>query len=63
LGQSALAAENQTLDQGGGELVVQGRGGQIRQKLGPGSCLPSGQAATYADPSDGSPDILTERAK
>jgi thiosulfate dehydrogenase [quinone] large subunit len=27
-------------------------------KLGPGSRLPSGQAATYADPGDGSPDIL-----
>jgi thiosulfate dehydrogenase [quinone] large subunit len=27
-------------------------------KLGPGSRLPSGQAATYADPADGSPDIL-----
>ncbi len=27
-------------------------------KLGPGSRLPSGQAATYSDPSTGSPDIL-----
>lgn len=27
-------------------------------KLGPGSRLPSGQAATYADPTTGSPDIL-----
>lgn len=27
-------------------------------KLAPGSRLPKGQAATYADPSDGSPDIL-----
>ncbi len=27
-------------------------------KLGPGSRLPSGQAATYTDPTDGSPDIL-----
>lgn len=27
-------------------------------KLGPGKRLPSGQAATYADPTDGSPDIL-----
>ncbi len=27
-------------------------------KLGPGSRLPSGQAATYIDPADGSPDIL-----
>jgi thiosulfate dehydrogenase [quinone] large subunit len=27
-------------------------------KLGPGSRLPSEQAATYSDPSDGSPDIL-----
>jgi thiosulfate dehydrogenase [quinone] large subunit len=27
-------------------------------KLGPASRLPSGQAATYSDPSDGSPDIL-----
>jgi thiosulfate dehydrogenase [quinone] large subunit len=27
-------------------------------KLGPGSRLPSGQAATYSDPADGSPDIL-----
>ncbi|MGE5283096.1 MAG: TQO small subunit DoxD [Chloroflexota bacterium] len=27
-------------------------------RLGPGKRLPAGQAATYADPSDGSPDIL-----
>lgn len=27
-------------------------------KLGPANRLPSGQAATYSDPSDGSPDIL-----
>ncbi|MGZ9063682.1 MAG: TQO small subunit DoxD [Allosphingosinicella sp.] len=27
-------------------------------KLGPGSRLPSGEAATYTDPGDGSPDIL-----
>jgi len=27
-------------------------------KLGPASRLPSGQAATYSDPADGSPDIL-----
>jgi thiosulfate dehydrogenase [quinone] large subunit len=27
-------------------------------RLGPGSRLSSGQAATYSDPSDGSPDIL-----
>lgn len=27
-------------------------------KLGPGGRLPKGQAATYADPADGSPDIL-----
>jgi thiosulfate dehydrogenase (quinone) large subunit len=27
-------------------------------RLGPGSRLPSGQAATYSDPADGSPDIL-----
>lgn len=27
-------------------------------KLGPASRLPSGQAATYSDPTDGSPDIL-----
>jgi thiosulfate dehydrogenase [quinone] large subunit len=27
-------------------------------RLGPGRRLPSGQAATYGDPSDGSPDIL-----
>jgi thiosulfate dehydrogenase [quinone] large subunit len=27
-------------------------------KLGPGKRLPAGQAATYSDPSDGSPDIL-----
>jgi thiosulfate dehydrogenase [quinone] large subunit len=27
-------------------------------KLGPGSRLPAGQAATYSDPTDGSPDIL-----
>jgi len=27
-------------------------------RLGPGKRLPAGQAATYSDPSDGSPDIL-----
>jgi thiosulfate dehydrogenase [quinone] large subunit len=27
-------------------------------RLGPGNRLPSGQAATYSDPADGSPDIL-----
>jgi thiosulfate dehydrogenase [quinone] large subunit len=27
-------------------------------RLGPGKRLPSGQAATYSDPADGSPDIL-----
>lgn len=27
-------------------------------RLGPGNRLPTGQAATYSDPSDGSPDIL-----
>lgn len=27
-------------------------------RLGPGNRLPAGQAATYSDPSDGSPDIL-----
>ncbi len=31
-------------------------------KLGPASRLPSGQAATYSDPSDGSPDILIRNA-
>jgi thiosulfate dehydrogenase (quinone) large subunit len=31
-------------------------------KLGPGSRLPSGQAATYGDPADGSPDILIRQA-
>ena len=31
-------------------------------KLGPASRLPSGQAATYSDPSDGSPDILIRDA-
>jgi thiosulfate dehydrogenase [quinone] large subunit len=31
-------------------------------KLGPASRLPSGQAATYEDPSDGSPDILIRQS-
>jgi thiosulfate dehydrogenase [quinone] large subunit len=31
-------------------------------KLGPGTRLPSGQAATYADPTDGSPDILIRQS-
>jgi Rieske Fe-S protein len=31
-------------------------------KLGPAGGLPSGQAATYADPADGSPDILIREA-
>jgi thiosulfate dehydrogenase (quinone) large subunit len=31
-------------------------------KLGPARRLPSGQAATYSDPSDGSPDILIRNA-
>lgn len=31
-------------------------------KLGPGKNLPSGQAATYNDPADGSPDILIRDA-
>lgn len=31
-------------------------------RLGPASKLPSGQAATYADPADGSPDILIREA-
>jgi thiosulfate dehydrogenase [quinone] large subunit len=31
-------------------------------KLGPGKRLPSGQAATYSDPEDGSPDILIREA-
>lgn len=38
-----------------------GRGGKLPPgavKLGPGKRLPSGQAATYTDPGDGSPDIL-----
>jgi thiosulfate dehydrogenase (quinone) large subunit len=38
---------------GGGPSPPQGA-----VKLGPGSRLPSGQAATYSDPADGSPDIL-----
>jgi thiosulfate dehydrogenase (quinone) large subunit len=31
-------------------------------KLGPANRLPSGQAATYSDPSDGSPDILIRQS-
>jgi thiosulfate dehydrogenase [quinone] large subunit len=31
-------------------------------KLGPGGRLPKGQAATYSDPADGSPDILIREA-
>jgi thiosulfate dehydrogenase [quinone] large subunit len=38
---------------GGGSSLPRGA-----VKLGPGSRLPSGQAATYGDPTDGSPDIL-----
>jgi thiosulfate dehydrogenase (quinone) large subunit len=38
---------------GGGSALPRGA-----VKLGPGSRLPSGQAAAYSDPADGSPDIL-----
>jgi thiosulfate dehydrogenase (quinone) large subunit len=47
---------------GGGSSTASGSGGSSLPagavKLGPGSRLPSGQAATYSDPADGSPDIL-----
>jgi len=47
---------------GGGAAPAAGGGGASvpsgAVKLGPGKRLPSGAAATYTDPSDGSPDIL-----
>jgi thiosulfate dehydrogenase (quinone) large subunit len=46
---------------GGGSPSSAGDGAKLPSgavKLGSGSQLPSGQAATYPDPSDGSPDIL-----
>jgi thiosulfate dehydrogenase [quinone] large subunit len=46
---------------GGGSASARGGGSSLPRgavKLGPGRRLPSGAAATYSDPSDGSPDIL-----
>ena len=46
---------------GGGGSGAPGRGGSVPSgavKIGPANRLRSGQAATYSDPSDGSPDIL-----
>jgi thiosulfate dehydrogenase [quinone] large subunit len=50
-------------DAGGGAGSPPGHGGGTSVpsgavRLGPGRRLPSGAAATYSDPSDGSPDIL-----
>jgi thiosulfate dehydrogenase [quinone] large subunit len=46
---------------GGGAAGGSGGGGRLPAgavRLGPGKRLPSGQAATYSDPSSGAPDIL-----
>jgi thiosulfate dehydrogenase [quinone] large subunit len=46
---------------GGGSASPSGAGGKLPAgavKLGPGRRLPSGQGATYSDPSTGAPDIL-----
>jgi thiosulfate dehydrogenase [quinone] large subunit len=51
-GGSASQAGSASTRSGGGKLPP----GAV--KLGPGRRLPSGQAATYTDPGDGSPDIL-----
>jgi thiosulfate dehydrogenase [quinone] large subunit len=44
----------------GGDAAATGHSGVPRGavRLGPGKRLPRGQAATYSDPADGSPDIL-----
>jgi thiosulfate dehydrogenase [quinone] large subunit len=52
-GASSPASSSPAGSGGGGSSLPAGA-----VKLGPGSRLPSGQAATYSDPADGSPDIL-----
>jgi thiosulfate dehydrogenase (quinone) large subunit len=51
--QNGTAAGGGAAEANGGSSLPSGA-----VKLGPGSRLPSGQAATYTDPTDGSPDIL-----
>jgi len=50
---ASTASAGSSSGSGGGSSLPRGA-----VKLGPGSRLPSGQAATYSDPADGSPDIL-----
>jgi thiosulfate dehydrogenase [quinone] large subunit len=59
-GSAGKQAAGAGAQQGGGSPSAQGGSSLPRGavKLGPGGRLPSGAAATYSDPSDGSPDIL-----
>lgn len=58
----AGAAGSEAAGKAGGATSGSGAGGSKLPpgavRLGPGKRLPSGQAATYSDPADGSPDIL-----
>jgi thiosulfate dehydrogenase (quinone) large subunit len=62
-GSAGRASGSVASDGAGGTGSASGRGGSTSVpsgavKLGPGRRLPAGAAATYSDPSDGSPDIL-----
>jgi len=55
-GEAAAASGGASSGSGSGGAGSKVPPGAVR--LGPGKRLPSGQAATYSDPADGSPDIL-----
>ncbi len=59
---SGAAAGGEAAGKAGGATAGSGAAGSKLPpgavRLGPGKRLPSGQAATYSDPADGSPDIL-----
>ena len=59
---AGAAAGGEAAGKAGGATAGSGAGGSKvpagAVRLGPGKRLPSGQAATYSDPADGSPDIL-----
>jgi len=60
-GSAGKPAAGGAAQHGGGSPSAHGGGSSLPRgavKLGPGGRLPSGAAATYSDPSDGSPDIL-----
>jgi thiosulfate dehydrogenase (quinone) large subunit len=60
-GSGSGSAAKRAASKGGGATNSPGSSSKVPSgavKLGPGSRLPSGEAATYTDPSDGSPDIL-----